>query len=143
MDDVNLFLSKRLIRQSIHQTLGRLAHPPISGDVFPHDGGSIITCASLSQVESTQRVYDLGISFVSARTNKRYHHHFQGPHLLLADGYLLQDFSLLYSQLFSVCENSCSRTQPHFWERTASVCIIHICSVFGGGPPPRGRGDGG
>jgi hypothetical protein len=23
----------------------------------------------------------------------------------------------------------CSRTHPHFWERTASVCIIHLCSV--------------
>jgi hypothetical protein len=27
----------------------------------------------------------------------------------------------------------CSRTQPHFWERTVSACIIHICSMF---PPP-------
>jgi hypothetical protein len=30
----------------------------------------------------------------------------------------------------------CSRTHPHFWERTASVCIIHLCYVFARLPHP-------
>ena len=29
----------------------------------------------------------------------------------------------------------CSRTQPHFWERTVSACIMHQCSVFARPPP--------
>jgi hypothetical protein len=30
----------------------------------------------------------------------------------------------------------CSRTHPHSWERTVSVCIIHLCSVFARPPHP-------
>ena len=30
----------------------------------------------------------------------------------------------------------CSCTQPHSWERSASVCIIHLCSVFARLPHP-------
>jgi hypothetical protein len=31
---------------------------------------------------------------------------------------------------FHVSNVRCFHTQPHYWERTASVCIIHLCSVF-------------
>ena len=48
-------------------------------------------------------------------------HHYQGP-------------NLLFFSNFSLCLRNfpvrCSRNQPHFWERTASVCIKHLCSVF-------------
>ncbi len=40
---------------------------------------------------------------------------------------LLRKFPFCIRVFFYV---RCSRTHPHFWERTASVCIIHLCSVF-------------
>jgi hypothetical protein len=59
------------------------------------------------------------------------------------EGYILSPVSqlillaYLYFLLFRVflfCLRNfhvrCSRTQPHFWEYTASACIIHLCSVF-------------
>jgi len=42
-----------------------------------------------------------------------------------------RDF-LFYIRNFHV---RCSRARPHFWERTASACIIHLCSVFARPPP--------
>jgi hypothetical protein len=49
----------------------------------------------------------------------------------MADFPLLRKFPLLIRS-FHV---RCSRTHPHSWERTSSVCIIHLCSVFARPPP--------
>ena len=53
--------------------------------------------------------------------------HFHGPHILYGRPCSPAKISSLYSCFFYV---RCSRTHPHFWERTSSVCIIHLCSVF-------------
>jgi hypothetical protein len=41
-------------------------------------------------------------------------------------------FSLLGNFLFCIRDFHvrCSHTQTYSWERTGSVCIIHLCSVF-------------
>ena len=79
-------------------------------------------------------------------------HAFGGPHplpgflLLPSEGYNISkartssmaDLPLL--RKFPLCIRvfyvRCSRTHPHFWEHTASVCIIHLCSVFARLPHP-------
>jgi hypothetical protein len=49
----------------------------------------------------------------------------------MADLPLLRKFPLCIRSLYF----RCSRTHPHFWERTVSACIIHLCSVFARPPP--------
>jgi hypothetical protein len=72
--------------------------------------------------------------------------HLEGFLPLLSEGYnvstartsSMADLPLL--RKFPLCIRAfyfrCSRTHPHFWERTASVCIIHLYSVFVCLPPP-------
>jgi hypothetical protein len=60
-------------------------------------------------------------------------HHFHGSHILYGRP------SLLRLRQFPLCIRDfyvrCSRTQPHFWERTTCVCIIHLYSVLFSRPP--------
>jgi hypothetical protein len=56
----------------------------------------------------------------------------EGYHISKARTSSMADLPLL--RKFPLCIRPfyfrCSRTHPHFWERTTSVCIIHLCSVF-------------
>jgi hypothetical protein len=60
--------------------------------------------------------------------------HFHGPHLL--SGRLSSQFCVNFLSVFVLFYVRCSRTHPHFWERTTSVCIIHLSSVCARLPHP-------
>jgi hypothetical protein len=61
----------------------------------------------------------------------------EGYNIFTARTSSMADLPLL--RKFPLCNRDfyfrCSRTHPHSWERTTSVCVIHLYSVFL--PPPR------
>jgi hypothetical protein len=79
-----------------------------------------------------------GVEVTESSTNKQHHHRVQGlsTHpLVYPCPFLLLGIWLILLFCFRDFHVRCSCTPPHSWELTASVCIIHLCSVFPAPPP--------